>query len=91
MKIFFRIAYYVSAQHANLQLSWLRILLYQCAQSWGLLQDEAVPVDTPLRSPRGRRPGWSVYLYVVAIRLGDTDVDRVSLVGWVDANRPLLR
>ena len=84
-------AYYVSAQQANLQLSWLRILLYQCTQSWGLLRDEVVPVDTPLLSSRGKRPGWSVYLYVVAIRLGDLDLDRESLAGWVLANRPLLR
>ena len=76
---------------ANLQLSWLSNLPYQCERSWSLLKNAIVPVDTPLRSPKGKLPGWSVYLFVVAIRHGNLDNDVQSLAGWVLANRPLLR
>ena len=81
----------MSVPQANLQLSWLRLLLYQCELSWSLLKNAADPVDTPLRSSKGKLPGWSVYLFVVAICHGDLDIDVRSLAGWVLSNRPLLR
>ena len=84
-------AFYVSAPQANLQLSWLRIFLYQCKMSWSLLKTPGDQVDTPLRSPKGKAPGWSVYLFVVSILHGDLEEDQLSLEGWVRSNLPLLR
>ena len=48
-------------------------------------------MDTPLRSTKGKAPGWSVYFFVVTISHGDLECDKESLFGWVQANRPLLR
>ena len=84
-------AFYVSVPQANLQLSWLRIFLYQCKMSWSLLKTPGDQVDTPLRSPKGKAPGWSVYLFVVSILHGDLEEDQLSLEGWVRSNLPLLR
>ena len=69
----------MSIPQANLQLSWLRVFIYQCELSWSLLKDPADRVDTPLRSPKGKLPGWSVYLFMVTICHGDLDIDLLSL------------
>ena len=76
---------------ANLQLSWLRLFLYQCELSWSLVSDPGDPVDTPFRSLKGRQPGWSVYAYVISVRHGDTAEDLRSFGGWWRSNLPLLR
>ena len=81
----------MGALYSNTRLSWLRVLLLQFEQSWSLLPDHDVQVDTPLRSPLGRKPGWSVYLYVVAHRMGGSSLEARRLQQWVDDNRPVLR
>ena len=83
--------YYVAAPQANLQLSWLRLLLYQCKLSWSLLRHPGDPVDTPFRSNRGKQPGWQVFVFVVSVRHGDTEEDLNSFDGWWKSNLPLLR
>ena len=86
-----RVLYYVGEPMANLQLSWLRLFLYQCKLSWSLVSDPGDPVDTPFRSLKGRQPGWSVYAYVISVRHGDTAEDLRSFGGWWRSNLPLLR
>ena len=85
------VVYYVSAPQANLQLSWLRLFLYQCELSWSLLRHPGDPVDTPFRSNKGKLPGWQVFVFVVSVRHGDTDEDLTSFDGWWKSNLPLLR
>ena len=86
-----RVLYYVGEPMANLQLSWLRLFLYQCELSWSLVADPGDPVDTPFRSGTGRAPGWRVFAYVVSVCHGDTDEDWRSFEGWWRSNSPLLR
>ena len=59
--------------------------------SWSLLKNPGDPVDTPLLSPKGKAPGWSVYLFIVSICHVDLEEDLLSLEGWVRSNLPLLR
>ena len=87
--LFCRLAYFVPHHKANFQLSWLRLILYQCEASWSLLLNSSVPVDTPLRS--NKAPGWSVFYFVVTIRHGDMEFNKESLEGWVQGNLPMRR
>ena len=91
MTFLLRVVYYGSDSQANLQLSWLRLFLYQCELSWSLLKNLEDPVDTPLLFTKGKKSGWLAYLFVVSVLHGDVEEDLASFDGWVKSNQLLLR